>query len=50
MNRKIPEITEGVDQLKSLLHNASLSHQIQRLSMLYRLKSVQAKKRTQGTE
>ena len=50
MNRKVPEITESVAELKSLLCNASEGYKKQRLSMLYLLRSGQAKNRTQVAE
>jgi transposase len=50
MNRTVPEITESVAELKSLLHNASAGYKTQRLSMLYLLRSGQAKNRTQVAE
>ena len=50
MNRTVPEITESADELKSLLRNASEGYQTQRLSMLYLLRSGQAKNRTQVAE
>lgn len=50
MNRAVPEITESVSQLKSLLHNATKPHEIQRLSMLYWIQTKQAKNRIQVAE
>ena len=50
MNRTVPEITESADELKSLLRNASEGYQTQRLSMLYLLRTRQAKNRTQVAE
>ena len=50
MNRTVPEITESVDELKSLLRKASSGYKTQRLSMLYLLRSGQAKNRKQVAE
>ena len=47
MNKKVPEITESVEDLKSLLRDAKKKHEIQRLNALYLLKSGMAKNRTQ---
>ena len=47
MNKKVPEITESVEDLKGLLRQAKKKHEIQRLNMLYLLKSGQAKNRSQ---
>ena len=45
MKRKVPEITESVQDLKSLLRQAKKKHEVQRLNVLYLLKSGQAKTR-----
>ena len=45
MNKKVPEITESVEVLKSLLRQAKHKHELQRLNALYLLKSGQAKNR-----
>ena len=45
MNKKVPEITESVADLRSLLRQAKHKHEIQRLHTLYLLKSGQAKNR-----
>ena len=50
MNKKVPEITESVADLKVLLRQAKKKHEIQRLSALYLLKSGQAKTRIQVAE
>ena len=47
MNKKVPEITESVAALKSLLRDAKKKHEIQRLNALYLLKSGAAKNRKQ---
>ena len=47
MNKKVPEITESVETLKGLLRQAKKKHEIQRLNVLYLLKSGQAKNRIQ---
>ena len=47
MNKKVPEITESVEALKSLLRDAKKKHEIQRLNALYLLKSGVVKNRTQ---
>ena len=47
MKRKVPEITESVQDLKSLLRQAKKKHEVQRLNVLYLLKSGQAKNRLQ---
>ena len=47
MNKKVPEITESVEDLKSLLRQAKKKHEIQRLNALYLLKSGAAKNRIQ---
>ena len=47
MKRKVPEITESVDDLKGLLRQAKKKHEVQRLNVLYLLKSGQAKNRLQ---
>ena len=39
MKRKVPEITESVQDLKSLLRQAKKKHEVQRLNVLYLLKS-----------
>ena len=45
MNKKVPEITESVEDLKRLLRQAKKKHEIQRLTALYLLKSKQVKTR-----
>ena len=45
MKRKVPEITENVEDLKRLLRQAKKKHEVQRLNVLYLLKSGQAKTR-----
>ena len=35
MNKKVPEITESVEDLKGLLRQAKKKHEIQRLNALY---------------
>ena len=50
MNKKVPEITENVEELKVLLRNSKQVHQTQRLSALYLLQSGHAKHRTQVAE
>ena len=45
MNKKVPEITESVEDLKVLLREATKKHEIQRLNTLYLLKSGAAKNR-----
>ena len=47
MKRKVPEITESVEDLKRLLRQAKKKHEVQRLNVLYLLKSRQAKNRLQ---
>ena len=47
MNKKVPEITESVEDLKGLLRQAKKKHEIQRLNALYLLKSGTAKNRVQ---
>ena len=47
MNKKVPEITESVEDLKGLLRQAKKKHEIQRLNVLYLLKSGAAKNRIQ---
>ena len=47
MKRKVPEITESVETLKRLLRQAKKKHEVQRLNVLYLLKSGQAKNRLQ---
>ena len=47
MNRKVPDITESVEDLKVLLRQSQKKHEIQRLSALYLLKSGAAKNRKQ---
>ena len=47
MNKKVPEITESVEALKSLLRQAKKKHEIQRLNVLYLLKSGGASNRIQ---
>ena len=39
MKRKVPEITESVQDLKNLLRQAKKKHEVQRLNVLYLLKS-----------
>ncbi len=50
MNKKVPEITESVEDLKVLLRKAKKKHEVQRLTALYLLKSRQAKNRIQVAE
>ena len=50
MNKKVPEITESVKDLKVLLRSSEKKHEIQRLTALYLLKSGQAKNRVQVAE
>ena len=50
MNKKVPEITESVEDLKVLLRQSTQKHQTQRLSVLYLLQSGQAKNRKQVAE
>ena len=47
MNKKVPEITESVKDLKVLLRNCKKKHETQRLTALYLLKSGAAKNRVQ---
>ena len=47
MNKKVPEITESVEDLKVLLQKAKKKHEIRRLNTLYLLKSGEAKNRLQ---
>lgn len=47
MNKKVPEITESVEDLKGLLRQAKKKHEIQRLNALYLLKSGTAKNRVE---
>ena len=47
MNKKVPEITESEEDLKSLLRQAKKKHEIQRLNVLYLLKSGGASNRIQ---
>ena len=47
MNKKVPEITESVEDLKVLLRQSEKRHEIQRLTALYLLKSGGAKNRIQ---
>ena len=47
MNKKVPEITESVENLRVLLRKCEKKHETQRLSALYLLKSGQAKNRKQ---
>ena len=47
MNKKVPEITESVEDLKGLLRQAKKKHEIQRLNALYLLKSGVAKNRVE---
>ena len=50
MNKKVPEITESVEDLKGLLRQCKKKHETQRLTALYLLKSGQAKNRVQVAE
>ena len=50
MNKKVPEITESAEELKSLQGKSTQAHQKQRLSMLYLLRSGHAKNRKQVAE
>ena len=50
MNKKVPDITESVEALKSLLRTSTHRHETQRLSMLYLLRSGHAKNRKQVAE
>ena len=50
MNKKVPDITESVEELKSLLRTSTHRHETQRLSMLYLLRSGHAKNRKQVAE
>ena len=50
MNKKVPEITESVEELKVLLRQSKKKHELQRLTALYLLKSGQAKNRVQVAE
>ena len=50
MNKKVPEITESVEDLKVLLRHCKKKHETQRLTALYLLKSGQAKNRVQVAE
>ena len=50
MNKKVPDITESPEALKAHLRKSTQSHQTQRLSALYLLRSQQAKNRTQVAE
>lgn len=47
MNKKVPEITESVEDLKAFLPQTKKRQEYQRLSTLYPLKSKQAKNRVQ---
>lgn len=47
MNKKVPEITESVEELKVLLRKCKKKHEVQRLTALYLLKSGEAKNRVQ---
>ena len=47
MNKKVPDITESVEDLKGLLRQAKKKHEIQRLNALYLLKSGVAKNRVE---
>ena len=47
MNKKVPEMTESVQDLKVLLRHCKKKHEIQRLTALYLLKSGEAKNRVQ---
>ena len=50
MNKKVPDITESIEELKSLLCTAKHRHETQRLSMLYLLRSGAAKHRKHVAE
>ena len=50
MNKKVPEITESVQDLKVLIRQSKKKHEFQRLTVLYLLKSGQAKNRVQVAE
>ena len=50
MNKKVPDITESVEELKSLMGQSTQVHEKQRLSMLYLLRSGHAKNRKQVAE
>ena len=50
MNKKVPEITESVQDLKVLLRKCQKKHEVQRLTALYLLKSGEAKNRLQVAE
>lgn len=50
MNKKVPDITESVEDLKVLLRQSRKKHELQRLTALYLLKSGQAKNRIQVAE
>ena len=50
MNRRLPEITESVEDLKVLLRQAKKKHEIQRLTVLHLLKSGGAKNRKQAAD
>ena len=50
MNIKIPEITESVSELKSLIRKSPKGYQKQRLTMLYLYRSGQVKTRQQAAE
>lgn len=47
MNKKVPEITESLQDLKVLLRKCQKKHELQRLTALYLLKSGQARNRVQ---
>ena len=47
MNKKVPKITESVEEIKSLMKHSAQGYQKQRLLMLYHLQSGQAKNRKQ---
>ena len=50
MNKKVPDITESVEELKSLMGQSKQGYQKQRLSTLYLLRSGQAKNRKRVAE
>lgn len=50
MHKTLPKITESAEHLKTLLRQSKQKHQRDRLSVLYLLKSEQAKNRTQAAD
>ena len=48
MSQKLPQITESVSELKTLLRTASTGFQKQRLTALYLIRTTQATTRQQG--